>query len=389
MKLEGVRVLDLTQFLPGPHLTMLMADHGAEVIHIENTQAGEPYRELGSRRDGVSVWYTNTNRGKKSLSLDLKTAEGVDILHKLVERADVLVESFRVGAMDRLGLGYEALSTRNPRLVYVSISAFGQTGPYADKVAHDVSIQAMTGLANLNRGSDGKPVMPNVPASDTCASLMAFSGVMMALLRRKDTGKGDYIDISMMDSLQSWACNVTGYAFAGEPEPPPHHMRTLGGYALYNIYETRDGRFITLGGSEMKFARNLLTDLGRQDLIPICAEPPGPAHDPVRDFLRQTFLTRTWQEWIDWFDKRDICFAPLKTLREGFDDPHTHARGMLLKDERGWEHIGNPIKFRHEPAQENLHAPALGENSLEILRALGFGEEGIAAMQAKGVFRAS
>lgn len=216
---------------------------------------------------------------------------------------------------------------------------------------------------------------------------MAFCGVLMALLRRKDTGKGDYIDISMMDSLQSWTANVTGPAFTGEPESPPRHTRTLGGYGLYNIYETRDGRFITLGGSETKFARNLLTALGREDLIPICEQAPGPAHDPVKEFLRQTFLTQTWQEWIDWFEGRDICFAPVKTLREGFDDSHTHARHMLLKDDRGWEHIGIPIKFRDEPGRVNFHAPELGENSQEILGSLNYSVDEIEALEAKGVCR--
>lgn len=389
MKLDGIRVLDLSNFLPGPHFTMMMADHGAEVIRIENTQGGEPNREIGSKRDGVTVYYTNTHRGKKSLALDLKAAEGKEVFLKLAETADVVVESFRAGVVNRLGIGYEAVEARNPRIVYVSLSAFGQNGPYADRVAHDLSVQAMTGLASLNIGNDGKPTMPNIPAADVCSSLMALSGVLMALLRRKDTGKGDYIDISMMDSLQSWTANVTGPAFAGEPDPPPRHTRTLGGYGLYNIYETRDSRFITLGGSEIKFARNLLTALGREDLIPICEQPPGPDHDPVKEFLCGTFLTKTWQEWINWFEGRDICFAPVKTLREGFDDPHTHARHMLLKDDRGWEHIGIPIKFRDEPGRVNFHAPELGENSQEIVESLNYGQDEIEALKAKGVYCAN
>jgi crotonobetainyl-CoA:carnitine CoA-transferase CaiB-like acyl-CoA transferase len=387
MKLEGIRVVDISNFLPGPHFTMMMADHGAEVIRVENTQGGEPNREIGSKRDGVTVYYTNTHRGKKSLSLDLKTPEGKEIFLKLTETADVVVEAFRAGVVNRLGIGYEAVAARNPQIVYVSLSAFGQNGPYADRVAHDLSVQAMTGLASLNIGNDGKPTMPNIPAADVCSSLMAFSGVLMALLRRKETGRGDYIDISMMDSLQSWTANITGPVFAGEPDPPPRHTRTLGGYGMYNIYETSDGRFITLGGSEIKFASNLLTALGRKDLIPICEQPPGPAHDPVKKFLCETFLTKSWQEWIDWFEGRDICFAPVKTLREGFDDPHTHARQMLLKDDRGWKHIGIPIKFRNEPGRVDFHAPELGENSREILESLNYGRDEIEALKAKGVCR--
>ena len=387
MKLEGIRVLDLSNFLPGPHFTMMMADHGAEVIRVEDNKGGEPNRQIGSKRDGVTVYYTNTHRGKKSLSLNLKEAEGRELFLKLVETADVVVESFRAGTVDRLGVGYKDVAARNPAIVYVSISAFGQDGPYKDKVAHDLSVQAMMGLAGVNTGSDDKPTMPGIPSADMCSSLMAFSGVLMALLRRKDTGKGDYIDISMMDSLQSWTANVTGPVFTNEPTPYPRHTRTWGGYGMYNIYETSDGRFITLGGSEIKFARNLMTALGREDFIPICEQPPGPVHDPVKEFLRETFLKKSWQEWIDWFDDKDICFAPVKTLREGFDDPHTAARQMLLKDDKGWEHIGIPIKFLDEPGEVNFHAPELGENSHEIVTNLDYDAEEIAEMRDKGIFR--
>ncbi|MEM6745414.1 MAG: CoA transferase, partial [Pseudomonadota bacterium] len=221
MKLEGVRVLDLSMFLPGPHLTLIMADHGADVIKVE-PPAGEPVRELGYRtQDGVSVWFRNTHRGKRSVVLDLKTEAGREALLTLIETADVFVEAFRPGVVDRLGVGPEAARARNPRLVYCSIAAFGQTGPLARKPAHDPAIQALAGTSSLNLGSDGAPTMMGVPAADMASSLMALGAICMALLRRETTGRGDVIDLSMQDALMAWLPNVTGPVFAEDRAPAP------------------------------------------------------------------------------------------------------------------------------------------------------------------------
>ena len=187
MKLEGIRVVDLSQFLPGPHFTMMMADHGAEVIRVESS-AGEPTREIGARQGNASVWFRNTHRGKKSVVLDLKRKEGVAAFLRLAASADVIVESFRPGVVERLGIGYSQVSALHPGIVYASIAAYGQTGPMAQRPAHDLSIQAESGLVSLNRGSDGRPALPNIPAADMAGSLMAMNGVLMALLRRASTG---------------------------------------------------------------------------------------------------------------------------------------------------------------------------------------------------------
>lgn len=188
MKLHGIKVLDLSQFLPGPHFTMMMADHGAEVIRIE-PPGGEPTRVIGARQGNASVWFRNTHRGKKSVVLDLKRPEGVAAFLRLAADADVVVEAFRPRVVDRLGIGYESVRAVNPGIVYVSIAAFGQTGPLAQRPAHDLSIQAESGLVSLNRGADGRPALPNLPAADMASSLMAMSGVLMALLRRASTGR--------------------------------------------------------------------------------------------------------------------------------------------------------------------------------------------------------
>jgi len=210
MKLEGVKVIDLSMFLPGPHLTMMMADHGAEVIRIEAPGGGEPARHAPYRAGGHSVWFRNTHRGKQSLRLNLKDERGREILLRLAETADVLVEGFRPGVMQRLGLGYDTLAARAPRIIYCSISAFGQTGRYHAKPAHDPAVQAMAGLASVNLGRDGRPVLAGVSAADMAGSLMALAGILMALVRQRETGKGDFLDIAMNDALMAWTPHQLG-----------------------------------------------------------------------------------------------------------------------------------------------------------------------------------
>jgi crotonobetainyl-CoA:carnitine CoA-transferase CaiB-like acyl-CoA transferase len=298
----------------------------------------------------------------------------------------VFVESFRPGVVDRLGVGYAAVSARAPRVVYVSISAFGQTGPYRDRPAHDLAVEANAGVLSVNLGWDDRPCAPAIACADMLASSMALSGVLMALLRRQTTGKGDYLDIAMMDALIASLPNGYGVAMTERRQPVAKHERTWGGNAMYRVYETRDGRFVALGGAEPKFATNLLTALGRPDLIPLCSLPPGPGQDPVRDFLTEVFRTRTQAEWMDWMAGRDIAFAPVKTLREGLDDPQTRHRKMVVEDARGWEHLGIPIKFVDEPGRIRFDPPAHGQHSEEILRGLGYSDAELAAMKADAVY---
>lgn len=372
MKLEGIRVLDLSLFLPGPFLTQMMADHGADVIKLEPVNGGEPNRGIGPMRDGVSVYFANTHRGKRSIQLNLKSETGREMALRLAAGVDVVVEAFRPGVIQRLGLDYESVKSRNPGVVYASLSAFGQTGPYVKKPAHDLAVEAYSGILSANLGFDGKPAIPAFQAADMITSMMGLSAVLMALLRRRDTGTGDYIDLAMMDSLIACIPNNLGSVFAEKEPPVVRDGRTWGGYAMYNIYETSDDRYIVLGASEMHFAEAVLTKLGRPDLIPLCEPPPGPNQEPVRAFFRETFKTRTQQWWIHWFEDVDAAFAPVNNLREAMDNPQVRHRGMVVEDDAGREHLGIPIKFLNEPGRIDFAAPEIGAHNEEIARSLGF-----------------
>ena len=361
MKLEGIRVIDLSVFLPGPYLTLALADHGAEVLKIE-APGGEPTRSIGLADGPSTVYFRTLNRGKKSVVVDLKTDAGRDALLRLCRSADVFVESFRPGVVDRLGIGYDAVRAVNPQIVYCSISAFGQEGPYRDRPAHELGVEAVAGLLGITLGNDDQPAMPGIPVGDILAGLQGLAGVLMALLRRERTGAGDYLDLSLHDSTLGALQNTLGPALAEARQPVPRGERSNGGAALYRVYETSDGRHIALAGLEEKFVVNLLTALGRPDLIALCKRP-GAQQQPVMDFLAHTFRQKTRDEWDAWLAPLDVCYGAVKTMPEALADSNARARGMVFEDEGGRTHLANPIRFRYEPAQPSLHEPTLGEHT--------------------------
>ena len=370
MKLQGLKVVDLSVFLPGPYLTMALADHGAEVIKVEQPGEGDPGRHIGLSDGPSTVFFRSLNRGKKSVMLNLKQDADRETLLRLCGDADVFIESFRPGVVQRLGVDYATLSARNPGLVYCSISAFGQDGPYRDRPAHDLAVEAMGGILGLTLGRDGAPAIPGIPVADYLAALQGLSGVLMALYRRTQTGQGDYIDIGMHDTVVAALPNVLGPALAEGRHPVVTHERTTGGAAFYQVYDTRDGRHLTLGGQEPKFVRNLLKALGREDLAPLCERGPGPHQDPVKTFLRETFLTRDLVDWLAWFAEIDLCYGPVNTLPEALADPHVEARGMVTTGADGRRWLAPPIRFAREPATPTYREPALGEHTAEVVAGL-------------------
>lgn len=358
-KLSGVKVVDLTVFLPGPMMTVMMADQGAEVWKVE-APAGDPAREQAPYEAGQSVWFRNLNRGKRSVVLDLKSTEGKASLWQLIDNADVFVEGFRPGVMARLGFDYAAVAARNPWIVYCSISAFGQEGELSHHPAHDLAVQAMAGFMSVNDGPDGSPVVPGVAASDMAAGLTALSATLMALYAARDSGRGDYIDCAMFDSLLPWCVHTAGSAIAGGAAPLSDSQRSLGGAGFYQVYRTKDDQHVVLGGRELKFAVNLLGALDRMDLYPLADRPAGEQTELIA-FLRETFATRTRAEWVNWFAEKDVAFSPVLDFREALDQPHVTERGLWIEHD-GAHMIAPAIRFAGETWQPKP-APGLGESS--------------------------
>lgn len=379
MKLEGLTVLDLSLFLPGPAATQLMADHGARVIKVENPQAPEPTRSAAAfpwQQGGETVMFRNTQRGKESIALDLKTEAGKTALLALARKVDVVVEAFRPGVAQRLGIDYASLSADNPGLVYCSISAFGQTGPWRDRPAHDTATVAAAGILDVTRSPEGDsgPAIIGVPIADMLSSYLALSGILMALNRRHLTGAGDFVDISMFESVLAASPNIMGPVFGGDRAPERLNERTHGGNAMLNVYETGDGQYLALGGGEHKFVEALFEGLGRPDFIPAVTGPAGEGHWEAIAFLRDTFRTRPRSEWEKWFSGRDICWSPVVSLHEAWRSEHVLERGMRFWDSDGNDHIGSAIKFTAEPAQIETKLPAMGEQTRQILYELDLTE---------------
>ena len=367
MKLQGIKVVDLSWFLPGPYLTTALADHGAEVIKVEPPGEGDPGRHILPPDARTSVFFRNMGRGKKSVVLDLKSDQGRADLFRLACEADVLVESFRPGVAARFGIGYDAVAAKNPGIVYCSISAFGQDGAYPGRAAHDLALEAMTGVLSLTLGDDGRPAIPGIPVADLVSGLHGLSGVLMALLRRKDTGRGDYIDVSMHETLMASCANVVGSAFMENRQPDVKNQRTTGGSAFYRVYDTSDGRQLVLAGQEMKFVKNLLGALGRPEMAPLC-EWPGAHQRPVMEFLAATFREKPLAHWMKWLDTLDICWGPVNTLPEAIADANLAKRGFMVTDADGRLHFGPAVRFRNEPSKPVFREPLLGEHTDEVLR---------------------
>jgi len=379
MKLDGLTVIDLSLFLPGPAATQIMADHGARVIKVENPSAPEPTRSAAAfpwQQGDETVMFRNTQRGKESIALDLKTEPGKKALLALARKADVIVEAFRPGVAKRLGIDYDALSEVNPSLVYCSISAFGQTGPWRDRPAHDTATVAAAGILDVTRSPEGDsgPAIIGVPISDMLSSYLALSGILMALYRRATTGLGDFVDISMFESVLAASPNILGPVFGGDQAPERLKERTHGGNAMLNIYETADKHFIALGGGEHKFVAALFEGLDHPEFIDAVTGPAGQGHWPAIDFLRDTFRTRSRNEWEAWFTGRDICWSPVVTLREAWQADHVWERGMRFRDTDGNDHVGSAVRFTREPAHICTELPGIGAQTAQIIEELDLTE---------------
>jgi alpha-methylacyl-CoA racemase len=366
--LAGLRVLDLTRLLPGPFCTQLLADLGADVIKIEDPRGGDPARHGQSR-----TLFRFVNRNKRSVSLNLRASEGRDLLLRLVDAADVLVEGFRPGVMERFGLGYAVLAERNPRLIYCSLSGFGQHGPYRDRPAHDLNYVALAGLLGYNTNADGRPVVPAVQVADLGAGTFAALAIVAAVVARQHTGRGQSVDVSLYASAVAWLPTLLGERGPGERPP------LAGGLAQYGVFRTSDGQYVTLGALEPKFWLAFLERIGRPELAPL-AGGDAAQRDRLRAELEAVFASKSRAEWEACLADVDTCFAPVLSLEEAMRDPHAAALGVFTSDG-----LAPPFVFSETPASVRRPAPELGEHTLEILAELGLEAAQVRELVARGV----
>lgn len=368
--LEGIRILDLTRLLPGPFCTMLLADFGADVIKIEQPGEGDYARLYPPLHKGMGYRHIIVNRNKRSLALDLKTPEGKEVFYQLAADADVVVESFRPGVVKRLGIDYEKICQINPRIVYCSISGYGQTGPYKMEAGHDLNYVSLGGVTSLTGPRDGKPSIPGIQIADLGGGLTAATGILLALLARNKTGKGQYIDISLHDSvvglLASDASNYFGLGVATKRG----ESRLTGLLPNYNCYQTKDGKYLAVGALEQKFWDRLCEAIERPDLKDAINDEQK--REYLFGVLETTFAAKELAEWEKIFEGKDACVTAVKDLEEVFNDPHVRERKMILEvdDEKLGRHqqLGMPIKLSDTPGSIRSSAPALGEHTEEILQ---------------------
>ncbi|HOO56055.1 MAG TPA: CaiB/BaiF CoA-transferase family protein [bacterium] len=388
--LEGIRVLDLSRLLPGPFCTMMMADMGAEVVKVEDPVMGDYVRNLPPYIDGTGVRYLALNRGKKSVALNLKDARGRDIFLELIKSFDVVVEGFRPGVMDRLGIGYETARVINPKIIYCSLAGYGQTGPYADRAGHDLNYIALTGVLDMTGPRGGRPVPPGIQAGDIGGAMSALAGVLAALVRSVRTGAGAHVDVSLADSAFAMAALSVAEFEGGETNQGRGETVLTGGSPTYNTYETKDGRYVCIGAIEPKFFKRFCELVGREDLEPLHFAS-GKDRDRLEAELERLFKTRTRDEWSGLLEAEDVCVSPVKNLREAMEDPHVLARGLLMDVPTGtggtMKQTGAGFKFSGEPAGVPCAPPAYGEHTELILCEAGVGPEEIEELRSGGVIR--
>jgi crotonobetainyl-CoA:carnitine CoA-transferase CaiB-like acyl-CoA transferase len=388
MPLSGITVLDLTRLLPGPFCSLLLADFGAEVIKVEQPGAGDYMRWYPPLVGDTGGMYLLLNRNKKSFTLDLSKPAGKEIFFRLARVADVVLEGFRPGVARKLGVDYEALAEANPRIVYCSISGYGQDGPYAGQPGHDINYLGYAGVLGMTGNAGGPPVVPGVQIADIGGgALTAAAGILLALLARERTGRGQFVDVAMLDGVISWLPTLAGGYFAGGEVPARGKTWLTGGYACYGVYQTKDGGYVSLGALETHFWERLCRYLGREEFIRW--QFAEEKQEEMRSFLEGVFLSRSRDEWVKIFREIDTCGGPVYNLAEVFEDPQIRHREMIFSLEHPRlgriKQLGFPVKLSATPARVRLAPPDLGEHTKEILSRLGYPEEQIENFRREGV----
>ena len=391
LPLEGIRVIDLSRLIPGALCSMLLADFGAEIIKIEEPKIGDYARDLKPypMYEGLGVLYTAYNRNKKSVTLNLKTRKGREVFYGICKTSDILIESYRPGATEKLEINFDKIKSLNPKIIYCSITGYGQSGPYKNYPGHDLNYCSYSGVMSLTGNVGGEPSLSGFVIGDFSGSLMGTIGILIAIIGRLKNQKAQYIDISLLDSIISLLGFVFSIGFATEKFPKHDELLYNGGFACYNYYKTKDNRFIVISAVEDKFWRNLCIALNREDLIE--SQFDLSKQKQIKRELGKIFSKKNLKEWIKVLKDMEICVSPLLTLDEVLSDEHVISRNLLrnIKAKDGkkvFKQIDNPIKFLNiKEDTMRLAPPMKGEHTNELLLSLGYLESNIDKFREDGI----
>mgnify|MGYP003683017229 CR=1 FL=1 len=389
LPLANLKILDFTTLVPGPFATMMLADMGADIIRVESPTRPDMVRAMGPFSDGTSTTHAALNRGKRSIGLDLKNPQAAEIIKKLISEYDIVVEQFRPGVMDRLGVGYETLKEINPALIYCSITGYGQTGPNRDRAGHDNNYLSLSGLNGYSGRERGRTPIMGMPIADLAGgSLHAVVGLLAAVNQRHTTGSGQQIDISMTDAIFGLNTMFGSHLLAGNSEPVPGSS-TLNGGTFYDYYTTADGRNLSIGSLEPQFFQQLCQAIGLHEQIGLGSQQDTTSQAKFRAMIEEKVAEKTLAQWTEIFKKLDACVEPVLTLAEACESEHVKQRDLVVEvktyENSTQKQVGSAIKFSGSQPNYGLCGAPLGFHNEEVLAHIGMSRSDIKKIKDSGI----
>ncbi len=383
--LSSLKILDFSTLLPGPFGTLMLADLGAQVLRVEAPDRLELTREIGAQDGDTSYLHRYLNRSKRSLSLDLKKPEAIEIIKQLIKEYDIVVEQFRPGVMDKLGLGYDVLKAVNPGLIYCSLTGYGQTGPYRDRAGHDNNYLAIAGIQDYSRRKGQAPVPAGVQIADLAGgSLHLVAGLLAAVIHRTEVGKGQYVDIGMTDAAFTLNAISASSCLGADIDSGPE-QEVLNGGQFYDYYETSDGRYFSVGSLEPKFRQALCAALDKPGLIELAFSPDQGAQVEFKRQIAEIIKTKTYAECLALFKDADACVEPVLTLSEACKNEQLISRDMTVEVD-GIAQVGCAIKMSESPPEFHFKGCAVGDHNALLTTEFGFSEDQMEQFRKAGVF---